>query len=93
MIHCRSDLADAAKRIAKRLLPHSAYRMLQATRNPAGQGPKLLDTSAVPLPVSGTREGDTKMAPPPSSVDPDVTERSRFIGQAAIAAIRAAIGV
>jgi len=48
---------------------------------------------AVPLPVSGTREGDTKIAPPPSNVDPDVTERSRFIGQAAIAAIRAAIGV
>jgi hypothetical protein len=47
----------------------------------------------VPLPVSGTREGDTNIAPPPSIVDPDVTERSRVIGYPAIAAIRAAIGV
>ena len=48
---------------------------------------------AVPLPVSWTREGDIKIAPPPSIVDPDATVRSRFIGQAAIAAVRAAIGV
>ena len=51
------------------------------------------DATTVPLPVSGTREGDTKIAPPSSIVDPDVTERLRFIGHAAIAAIRAATGV
>jgi len=38
-------------------------------------------------------EGDTNIAPPPSIVDPDATERSRFIGHAATAAIRAATGV
>ena len=47
----------------------------------------------VPLPVSETREGDTNIAPPSSIVDPGATVRSRFIGQAAIAAVRAAIGV
>ena len=51
------------------------------------------EQTGVPLPVSWTREGDTKIAPPPSIVDPDVTERSRSIGHAAIAAIRAATGV
>jgi hypothetical protein len=48
---------------------------------------------SVPLPVSWTREGDITIAPPPSIVDPDVTKRSRLIGQAAIAASRAATGV
>ena len=47
----------------------------------------------VPLPVSWTREGAIKIAPPPSIVDPGATVRSRFIGHAAIAAIRAATGV
>ena len=47
----------------------------------------------VPLPVSWTREGAIKIAPPPSIVDPDATVRSGFIGQAAIAALRAATGV
>src|SRR5215471_16399911 len=47
----------------------------------------------VPLPVSWTREGDIKIAPSPSIVDPDATVRSGFIGHAAIAAVRAAIGV
>jgi hypothetical protein len=47
----------------------------------------------VPLPVSWTREGDIKIAPPPSIVDPNVTERSCFISHAAIAAVRAATGV
>src|SRR5262249_42906602 len=43
--------------------------------------------------VSWTREGDIKIAPPPSIVDPDATVRSRFIGHAAIAAVRAAMGL
>ena len=47
----------------------------------------------VSLPVSWTREGDIKIAPPSSIVDPDATVRSRFIGHAAIAAARAAAGV
>jgi catechol 2,3-dioxygenase-like lactoylglutathione lyase family enzyme len=47
----------------------------------------------VALPVFGTREGDIKIAPPLSIVDPDATVRSRFIGQAAFAAVRAATGV
>jgi hypothetical protein len=37
--------------------------------------------------------GDINIAPPWSIVDPDATGRSRCIGQAAIAAARAATGV
>ena len=48
--------------------------------------------SYVPHPVSGTREGDIQIAPPPTIIDPDATGRSRFIGHAAIAASRAATG-
>jgi len=47
----------------------------------------------VPLPVFGTHEGDTNIAPPSSIVDPDATARSRVIGHAAPRAARAATGV
>jgi aminoglycoside phosphotransferase (APT) family kinase protein len=47
----------------------------------------------VPLPVFWTRAGDIAIASPPSIVDSDATERSRFVGHAAIAAARAATGV
>jgi len=47
----------------------------------------------VPLPVFGTREGDTNIAPPTSIVDPEATVRSPVIGQAAARAARAAAGV
>jgi len=50
--------------------------------------------ATVPLPVFGTREGDTNIAPlPPSIVDPEATVRSPVIGQAAARAARAAAGV
>ena len=49
--------------------------------------------SSVPLPVSWTREGDIKIAPPSSIVDPDATVQSGFIGHPTIAAARAATGV
>ena len=52
-----------------------------------------VEWDCVPLPVSGTREGDIKIAPPPSIVDPDATGRSPFIAHAASAARRAATGV
>jgi hypothetical protein len=51
------------------------------------------DSHRVPLPIFWTREGDVNMAPPASIIDPDATERSRFIRHAAIAAVRAATGV
>jgi bifunctional non-homologous end joining protein LigD len=47
----------------------------------------------VPVRVSGTREGDTDIAPPLSIVDPDATVRSRFMVHAASARARAATGV
>ena len=53
----------------------------------------LLFDSCVPLPASWTREGDIEIAPPPSIVDPDATEQSRFMHHAANAAVRAATGV
>jgi Protein of unknown function (DUF1275) len=59
----------------------------------AGRIPERRGARRVPLPVSWTREGDIKIAPPPSIVDPNVTERSCFSSHAAIAAVRAATGV
>ena len=47
----------------------------------------------VPLPVSWTREGDINIAAPSSIVDPDASERSRFMGHAAAIAMRALAGV
>src|SRR5262249_10572746 len=63
-----------------------------ALRGRAKEAERALE-EAVPLPVSGTREGDTTIASPPSIVDPDRIERSRVIAHAAAIAMRAPAGV
>ena len=91
-----------AERLREAFLAYYRYQPsrgeVSAWRNSLRAMRDVLDIAAlhdhgVPLPVSGTREGDIKIAPPPSIVDPDATGRSRCIGQAAITAIRAATGV
>jgi hypothetical protein len=90
---------DAALAMARKTaeMPAATVRLMKeainATAGALHRATSFADGDHVPLPVSWTREGDINIAPPPSIVDPDATERSRFIGHAAIAAIRAATGV